>query len=84
MPDATGLRGALVAARGETAVSDGQMRRMTEERDMTLQEIANADELFMTNALFGIWPVAALDDRTLARGPVTQRLMRHLGLGPDA
>jgi 4-amino-4-deoxychorismate lyase len=54
------------------------------ERDLTLAEIANADELFMTNALFGIWPVASFDNRTLARGQVTQRLMRHLGVGPDA
>jgi 4-amino-4-deoxychorismate lyase len=54
------------------------------EHDLTLAEIATADELFMTNALFGIWPVAALDDRALACGPVTQRLMRHLGVGPDA
>lgn len=54
------------------------------ERDVTLTEIANADELFMTNALFGIWPVAAFEQRTLARGPVTLRLMRHLGVGSDA
>ena len=54
------------------------------ERDLTLAEIANADELFMTNALFGIWPVASFDNRTLARGPVTRRLMQHLGVGPDA
>jgi branched-subunit amino acid aminotransferase/4-amino-4-deoxychorismate lyase len=51
---------------------------------LTLAEIANADELFMTSALFGIWPVAFFDGRTLARGPVTRRLMQHLGVGPDA
>ena len=54
------------------------------EQDLTLAEIASADEVFMTNALFGIWPVAALDSRTLAQGPITQSLMQHLGVGPDA
>lgn len=54
------------------------------ERDLTLAEIENADELFMTNALIGIWPVASFEKRTLARGHVTQRLMQHLGVGTDA
>jgi len=54
------------------------------ERDLTLAEIANADELFMTNSLFGIWPIAALEQRRLTRGPVTHQLMGHLGVGPDA
>ena len=54
------------------------------ERDLMLPDIATADELFMTNALFGIWPVASLDGRVLARGPVTQRLMQHLGVVSDA
>ncbi len=54
------------------------------ERDLSLADIANADELFMTNALFGIWPVASFEGRVLAPGRVAQRLMQHLGVGPDA
>jgi 4-amino-4-deoxychorismate lyase len=54
------------------------------ERDLTLDEFARAEELFMTNALFGIWPVTTFEGRALARGPVTERLMREIGVGADA
>src|SRR5437867_5632318 len=37
VPDAAGVRGALVAARGKAAVGDGQVRRMVEERDVAIQ-----------------------------------------------
>ena len=49
------------------------------ERDFTLAEVLRADELFMTNALIGVWPVATLDAQRFAVGPVTKRLMAHLG-----
>ncbi len=39
----------------------GELGLEAVERDLTLDDVANADELFMTNALFGIWPVASLD-----------------------
>jgi 4-amino-4-deoxychorismate lyase len=71
------MRRVVLASAAELGVS-------VTECDLTLAEVANADELFMTNALFGIWPVASFDGRVLAPGPVTQRLMRHLGVGPDA
>ncbi len=88
-------RGQLLTPAIERAGIKGVMRRAvlaaaTElgvqavERDLTLAEISSADELFMTNALFGIWPVASLDNKKFACGPVTQRLMQHLGAGPDA
>lgn len=51
----------------------------TAERDLTLPQILAADELFMTNALFGIWPVAEIDGQRFAIGPTTQRLMQHFG-----
>jgi 4-amino-4-deoxychorismate lyase len=54
------------------------------ERDLTLAQALGADELFMTNALIGIWPVATLDARQFAVGPVTKRLMAHLGYGHGA
>jgi len=52
-----------------------------EERDMVPAELLGADEVFMTNALFGIWPVTELDGRRFAVGPTTARLMAHLGYG---
>jgi 4-amino-4-deoxychorismate lyase len=52
-----------------------------EERDVVPTELTQTDEVFVTNALFGIWPVTQLDGRRLAVGPTTVRLMRELGYG---
>lgn len=42
-------------------------------------ELEGAHEVFLTNSLIGIWPVAAMDGRRWdAPGPVTRRLMDHL------
>ncbi|HUO68166.1 MAG TPA: aminodeoxychorismate lyase [Gammaproteobacteria bacterium] len=54
------------------------------EVDLALHDLTDADELFVTNALIGIWPVARLDERVFARGPATVRLMQRLGYGGDA
>lgn len=51
------------------------------ERDLTLAELSAADELFVTNALFGIWPIADVDGRRFVAGATTRRLMAHLGVG---
>jgi 4-amino-4-deoxychorismate lyase len=53
----------------------------TAERDLTLTQVSSADEVFVTNALIGIWPVATLDTQRFAVGAVTKRLMAHLGYG---
>ena len=54
--------------------------------EVTLSRAAlqQADEIFVTNALVGIWPVAHFDDCRYSIGPVTQRLMLHLRVGPHA
>jgi 4-amino-4-deoxychorismate lyase len=49
------------------------------ERDLTLEQALAADELFMTNSLFGVCPIAAVDSRRMRVGPVTRRLMAHFG-----
>jgi 4-amino-4-deoxychorismate lyase len=49
-----------------------------EERDIVPTELLGADEVFVTNALFGIWPVTDLDGRRFEVGPITERLMAHL------
>lgn len=42
-------------------------------------ELEAADEVFLSNSLVGLWPVAALEARRWAApGPVTRRLMAHL------
>jgi 4-amino-4-deoxychorismate lyase len=50
------------------------------ESNLTLHELQRADELFMTNSLFGIWPVAKLDQQSFSPGPATRRLMQRLGM----
>jgi 4-amino-4-deoxychorismate lyase len=51
-----------------------------EERDLRLADLHAADELFVTNALIGIWPVARLDDQHYSPGIVTRRLMQRIGI----
>ena len=52
-----------------------------EERDILPAELIGADEVFVTNALFGIWPVTELDGRRFAVGPITEHLMVHFHYG---
>ncbi len=40
--------------------------------------VAAAEEIFVTNARIGIWPVRALDGRKRAVGPVTRQLQQRL------
>jgi 4-amino-4-deoxychorismate lyase len=54
------------------------------ERDLTPMDLEQADELFVTNALIGIWPVTDFDQHVLPRGAATSRLMDRLGYGGDA
>jgi 4-amino-4-deoxychorismate lyase len=77
-----GVRGVMRRAVLEAAGAFDELR--IAERDLTLADIEQADELFMTNALFGIWPVAGIGERSFAPGPTTRALMQQLGYGPHA
>jgi 4-amino-4-deoxychorismate lyase len=76
-----GVRGVMRRIVMETAAALGIV---SGERDLGLDEVLAADELFMTNALIGIWPIARLDAHAFAAGPITRRLMRELGYGAAA
>ena len=69
-----GIKGVMRRAVLETARTLGIRAA---ERDLTLADVYAADELFVTNALFGIWPVADVDDRRFAPGATTRQLMTH-------
>jgi 4-amino-4-deoxychorismate lyase len=43
-------------------------------RDLPFEALLEADEVFLTNSLIGLWPVARLGERRWAPGPVTRRL----------
>jgi 4-amino-4-deoxychorismate lyase len=41
------------------------------QRELPLEELLRAQEIFLTNALIGIWPVARLEDHSYPVGPVS-------------
>ncbi len=45
---------------------------------VTLEDVGNAEELFLSNSLFGIWPISSLDGRAYRVGPLGLRLRRRL------
>ena len=49
-----------------------------EECSLEAADLNGAQEIFLTNARIGIWPVRALQSRVLSPGPVTRRLQQHL------
>jgi 4-amino-4-deoxychorismate lyase len=70
-----GIKGVMRRAVLETARTLG-MR--ADENDFGLSDLLEADELFVTNALFGIWPVVDIDGKRFPIGRTTQRLMTAL------
>jgi 4-amino-4-deoxychorismate lyase len=48
------------------------------ECELRAENLQAADEVFLTNARIGIWPVRALDGRVLTPGPVTRHLQSVL------
>ena len=54
------------------------------ETDLLPSDLAQAEELFVTNAVFGIKPVRELDGRAIPVGPTTRALIALLGVAPDA
>lgn len=76
-----GVKGVMRRAVLETARALGVPAA---ERELSLTDVLAADELFMTNALVGVWPIAVIDEHRFAVGPVTRRLMTSLGYGHDA
>lgn len=48
------------------------------ECELRAENLLAADEVFLTNARIGIWPVRALDGRVLTPGPITRHLQSVL------
>lgn len=69
--DRAGVKGIMRGIVIEAAHGAGLV---VEEQVLTAAHLAAAHELFLTNALIGIWPVRALENRQLKPGPVTRRL----------
>jgi 4-amino-4-deoxychorismate lyase len=51
-----------------------------QEDVLGVDDLRQAEELFLTNARMGVWPVRELDGRALEPGPVTRRVQQILAL----
>jgi 4-amino-4-deoxychorismate lyase len=67
------MRRAVVAAANAVGIA-------VSEIDLDPARLAEADELFVTNALTGIRPVRELDGRPYSLGPVTRSLQAAVGV----
>ena len=45
---------------------------------ITVEDVANADEVFLTNSVIGIWPVRKFQDQVYSIGSITRMLMEQL------
>lgn len=66
-----GVRGVM---RGEVLRAAGERRIPVSEEPLWPDDVATADEVFITNAVHGIRGVIQLADKRWSTGPVTQRL----------
>ena len=55
----------------------------TAVRDVTVDQLSEADEVFVCNSLIGIWPVVRIDDRTYPVGKLTRQMQGLLHSYPD-
>ena len=51
----------------------------TAQASLVMAELLEADEVFLSNSLFGVWPVRSIDATPLQAGPVARRLAAALG-----
>jgi 4-amino-4-deoxychorismate lyase len=54
-----------------------------EVRALGLDDLREAEEVFLTNSIIGIWPVSAVEDRPYRRGALTCRLQELLNVLPS-
>jgi 4-amino-4-deoxychorismate lyase len=73
--DRCGVAGVMRRVILREAAADGLS---VEERTLSETDLAAADELFVSNARVGIWPIRTLDGRDLGVGPVTRRVQARL------
>lgn len=74
------LRSCGVAGIMRSVILDlaGQQALKTRVCDLRPADLAQADEVFLSNSLIGIWPVSAIEDNRYQHGPLTRRLQALL------
>lgn len=73
--DRCGIRGVMRAVVMESATGIGLTAMETE---IGAQDLVQADELFLTNALIGLWPISSCAGRPVDIGPVTNAIAANL------
>jgi 4-amino-4-deoxychorismate lyase len=76
-----GVEGVMRRIVIETAA---ELRLEASDTAMRPETLLAADALFVTNAVFGIWPVRRFGERAYARSPIIRELQAALGYGADA
>ena len=66
-----GIRGVM---RNRVLAAASGLGLVTREAALGLEDLLQADEVFLSNALIGLWPVASFADRRWTPGPITRRL----------
>jgi len=66
-----GVAGVMRAALLDSARAKGLK---VEVRDISLEEFFQADEIFLCNSLFGVWPVRSVTGHHWPVGPLTRKL----------
>jgi 4-amino-4-deoxychorismate lyase len=73
--DRCGVAGVMRRVVVREAAADGVT---VEEAVLAADDVASAEEIFVTNARIGIWPVRTLDSREIGVGALTRRLQARL------
>jgi branched-subunit amino acid aminotransferase/4-amino-4-deoxychorismate lyase len=69
------LRGII---RGQVLELAGEWGMRIESREIAMDELFSADEVFITNSLIDVLPVAEIDGRSINKGPLTQKFLAGL------
>lgn len=56
----------------------GELALQVAVRDLGMKALLEADEVFLTNSVIGIWPVVRLGEHTWQKGGTTQQLQQRL------
>lgn len=60
--------------RAELLEQAGRLRIDTDIRDLSLDDLEQADEVFVCNSLYGVWPVRGFERLNWSIGPLTRKL----------
>ncbi|HEY9052288.1 MAG TPA: aminodeoxychorismate lyase [Gammaproteobacteria bacterium] len=56
---------------------------LLKEQSITLNDLLEMDEVFVSNSIISIWPVAEIDRHSYSVGPITKSIMNNLDIQSD-